>query len=116
MLYARIASGFGRAAPTSCSQPDWCNATFLKPISCGGITQTGGEVHVPRKRPPLDIPCSTSNGRNSAQVNNGGVNQLENAGTRGCGARSSRSTTMRTGADSGGSMAYPDARLTTAAP
>jgi iron complex outermembrane recepter protein len=116
ILYARIASGFRPGGPNFVLAPGLGNPTFSADTLWN--YELGEKYTSPDKKASLDLAVYDIQWKNiQLTVNNGGVNQLENAGNaRVRGAE--LSFNYRTGPTLavGGSMAYTDARLTTTAP
>jgi len=116
ILYARIASGFRPGGPNFVLAPGLGNPTFSADTLWN--YELGGKFTSQDKRASLAADVFDIQWKNiQLTVNNGGVNQLENAGNaRVRGAELSFNYRTGPALTLGGSMAYTDAHLTTAAP
>lgn len=116
ILYARVASGFRPGGPNFVLAPGLGNPSFSADTLWN--YEVGGKYTSPDKKASLNLALYDIQWKDiQLTVNNGGVNQLENAGNaRVRGAE--LSFNFRTGPALifGGSMAYTDARMTTTAP
>ena len=116
MVYARAASGFRPGGPNFVLKPGLGNPTF------GADTlwnyEVGEKSAFLDKRLTVDVDVYDILWKDiQVTVNNGGVNQLENAGTaRVTGAEMAVSYRIIAPLTLGGSAAYTDARLTSSAP
>jgi iron complex outermembrane receptor protein len=116
MVYARAASGFRPGGPNFVLKPGLGNPTFAADTLWN--YEVGEKATFLDKRVTLDFDVYDILWKNiQVTVNNGGVNQLENAGTaRVTGAEMALSYRILAPLTLGVSAAYTDARLTSAAP
>jgi iron complex outermembrane receptor protein len=115
ILYARIASGFRPGGPNFVLAPGLGNPTFGADTLWNyelGVKYTSHDRRASLAADVFDIQWKNI----QLTVNNGGVNQLENAGdARVRGAEVTFNYRTGPALSLGGSMAYTDAKLTTAA-
>ena len=116
MVYARAASGFRPGGPNFVLSPGLGNPTFA-PDRLWNY-EIGEKSAFLDKRATLDFDVYDILWKDiQVTVNNGGVNQLENAGTaRVTGAEMAFNYRVFSALTLGGSAAYTDARLTSSAP
>jgi outer membrane receptor protein involved in Fe transport len=116
ILYVRIASGFRPGGPNFVLKPGLGNPTFTADTLWN--YELGEKYTFLEKKASLDVDVFDIQWKDiQLTVNNGGVNQLENAGNaRVRGAELAFNYCANPALTLGGSMAYTDARLTTAAP
>jgi iron complex outermembrane recepter protein len=116
MVYARAASGFRPGGPNFVLSPGLGNPTFA-PDRLWNY-EVGEKSTFLDKRATLDFDIYDILWKDiQVTVNNGGVNQLENAGTaRVTGAEMAFNYRVFSALTLGGSAAYTDARLTSSAP
>jgi iron complex outermembrane recepter protein len=116
MVYARAASGFRPGGPNFVLAPGLGNPTFAADSLWD--YELGEKMTFLDKRATFDFDIYDILWKNiQVTVNNGGVNQLENAGTaRITGAEMAFNYRMTSALTLGGSGAYTDARLTSSAP
>ena len=116
MVYARAASGFRPGGPNFVLEPGLGNPTFA-PDSLWDY-EIGEKSTFLDKRATFDFDVYDILWKNiQVTVNNGGVNQLENAGTaRVTGAEMAFSYRVIPAITVGGTAALTDARLTSSAP
>jgi iron complex outermembrane recepter protein len=116
IVYARIASGFRPGGPNFVLKPGLGNPTFSADTLWN--YELGEKYTFLDKKASLDVDVFDIQWKDiQLTVNNGGVNQLENAGNaRVRGAELAFNYRTGPALTLGGSMAYTDARLTTAAP
>jgi iron complex outermembrane recepter protein len=116
MVYARAASGFRPGGPNFVLSPGLGNPTFA-PDRLWNY-EVGEKSSFLDKRATLDFDVYDILWKDiQVTVNNGGVNQLENAGTaRVTGAEMAFNYRVFSALTVGGSAAYTDARLTSSAP
>jgi iron complex outermembrane receptor protein len=116
MVYARAASGFRPGGPNFVLSPGLGNPTF-DPDRLWNY-EIGEKSTFLDKRATLDFDIYDILWKDiQVTVNNGGVNQLENAGTaRVTGAELAFNYRVLAALTLGGSAAYTDARLTSTAP
>jgi iron complex outermembrane receptor protein len=116
MLYAKAASGFRPGGPNFVLAPGLGNPTFA-PDTLWNY-ELGEKSTFFDKRATLNFDIYDILWKNiQVTVNNGGVNQLENAGTaRVTGAEMEFNYRVLSALTVGGSAAYTDARLTSSAP
>jgi iron complex outermembrane receptor protein len=116
MVYARAASGFRPGGPNFVLKPGLGNPTFAADSLWN--YEIGEKSTFLDKRVTLDFDVYDILWKNiQVTVNNGGVNQLENAGTaRVTGAEMAVSYRIFSPLTISGSAAYTDARLTSSAP
>jgi iron complex outermembrane recepter protein len=116
MVYARAASGFRPGGPNFVLSPGLGNPTFA-PDRLWNY-EIGEKSTFLDKRATLDFDIYDILWKDiQVTVNNGGVNQLENAGTaRVTGAELAFNYRVFSALTLGGSAAYTDARLTSSAP
>jgi iron complex outermembrane receptor protein len=116
MVYARAASGFRPGGPNFVLAPGLGNPTFAADSLWD--YELGEKMSLLDKRATLNFDVYDILWKNiQVTVNNGGVNQLENAGTaRITGAEMAFNYRITSALTLGGSGAYTDARLTSSAP
>jgi outer membrane receptor protein involved in Fe transport len=116
MVYARAASGFRPGGPNFVLSPGLGNPTFA-PDRLWSY-ELGEKSAFLDKRATLDFDIYDIQWKDiQVTVNNGGVNQLENAGTaRVTGAELAFNYRVLSALTLGGSAAYTNARLSTTAP
>jgi iron complex outermembrane receptor protein len=116
MLYARASSGFRPGGPNFVLAPGLGNPTFA-PDTLWNY-EIGEKSTFLERRATLNFDLYDILWKNiQVTVNNGGVNQLENAGTaRVTGAEMEFNYRVLPALTVGGSAAYTDARLTSSAP
>jgi outer membrane receptor protein involved in Fe transport len=116
ILYARIASGFRPGGPNFVLAPGLGNPSFSADRLWN--YELGQKYTSPDKKASLNLAAYDIQWQDiQLTVNNGGVNQLENAGNaRVRGAELTFNYRTSPALAFGGSMAYTDARLTTTAP
>jgi iron complex outermembrane receptor protein len=116
MVYARVASGFRPGGPNFVLKPGLGNPTF-GPDKLWNY-EIGEKSILLDKRATLDFDIYDIEWKDiQVTVNNGGVNQLENAGNaRVRGAELAFNYRIIPALSLGGSAAYTDAKLSTAAP
>jgi iron complex outermembrane recepter protein len=116
MVYARAASGFRPGGPNFVLKPGLGNPTFAADSLWN--YEVGEKATFLDKRVTLDFDVYDILWKNiQVTVNNGGVNQLENAGTaRVTGAEMALSYRIFAPLTLSASAAYTDARLTSPAP
>jgi iron complex outermembrane receptor protein len=116
MIYARAASGFRPGGPNFVLKPGFGNPTFGADKLWN--YEIGEKSTLLDKRATLDFDIYDIEWKDiQVTVNNGGVNQLENAGNaRVKGAELAFNYRIIPALSLGGSAAYTDARLATAAP
>jgi iron complex outermembrane recepter protein len=116
MVYARAASGFRPGGPNFVLSPGLGNPTFA-PDRLWNY-EVGEKSSFLDKRATLDFDLYDILWKDiQVTVNNGGVNQLENAGTaRVTGAELAFNYRVFSALTLGGSAAYTDARLSSSAP
>src|ERR1700693_4408379 len=116
MVYARAASGFRPGGPNFVLSPGLGNPTFAPDRLCN--YEVGEKSTFLDKRLTVDFDVYDILWKDiQVTVNNGGVNQLENAGTaRVTGAEMACSYRIFAPLTLGAAAAYTDARLTSSAP
>lgn len=116
ILYARIASGFRPGGPNFVLKPGLGNPTFSADTLWN--YELGEKYTFHDKKASLNVDVFDIQWKDiQLTVNNGGVNQLENAGdARVRGAELAFNYRASPALTLGGSAAYTDAKLTTAAP